>query len=262
MKKVLLNIARGIIRAIARSHYKLPQFVEMDMKHLQGKGIGADTVKIEATIALNFLSDIGLNDPLVLDIGANIGLYSQAILEANPNSRVFAFEPSEVARIQLENRFANNSNVTIVPLALSTDTTTQQLWSDTLGSGLASLTRRRTQHFGFSFEESEVVEVTTLDSWRRNCGISPNLIKIDVEGHELDVIFGGKETISLANVVQFEFGGCNIDTRTFFQDFWYWFRESGFTIYRITQNKPVLIERYSEEDEYFRTTNYLAVRRN
>jgi hypothetical protein len=89
----------------------------------------------------------------------------------------------------------------------------------------------------------------------------PNLIKIDVEGHELDVLKGGLNTLAIAQVIQFEFGGCNIDTQTFFQDFWYLFAEAGFAIYRVSRDRPIHISQYSEADECFRTTNFLAVKK-
>ena len=84
-------------------------------------------------------------------------------------------------------------------------------------------------------------------------------MKLDVEGHELDVLMGSLNVLEKIKIVQFEFGGTNIDTRTFFQDFWYLFRQHNFRIYRVTHNKPLLISKYSESDEYFSTTNYIAV---
>jgi hypothetical protein len=137
---------------------------------------------------------------------------------------------------------------------------TGTLWSDVAGSSLSSLTKRNLNHFGIKFDYKEQVEVVTLDSWRETSLIVPDLIKMDVEGHELDVLKGGIKTLALAKVVQFEFGGCNIDTRTFFQDFWYLLTGAGFKIYRISHSRPVRIMYYSEDDENFTTTNYLAVR--
>ena len=61
-------------------------------------------------------------------------------------------------------------------------------------------------------------------------------------------------------MVTFEFGGCNIDTRTYFQDFWYFFREHGMhRVYRITPTGLLVpILGYREELEQFRTTNFLV----
>jgi hypothetical protein len=56
------------------------------------------------------------------------------------------------------------------------------------------------------------------------------------------------------------FGGCNIDTRTFFQDFWYFFMEQNFRIWRITPSGIFQVKSYSEYDESFVTTNYIAAR--
>ena len=177
-----------------------------------------------------------------------------------PQATIFAFEPSSVARRSLENRFMGDSSVTIVPFALGSKNSKETLWSDTPGSALASLTKRRLEHFGTDFSQTESVEVITLDSWAGSTKVVPSLIKIDVEGHELDVLKGGFRTLALAQVIQFEFGGCNIDTRTFFQDFWYLLTEAGFQVHRVSENGPIRISQYSELDECFRTTNYLAVR--
>ena len=83
-----------------------------------------------------------------------------------------------------------------------------------------------------------------------------------MEGHELDVLDGAK--VMFANkaidMVTFEFGGCNIDTRTFFQDFWYFFSKNDMAIYRILPNQRLYhITSYNESREQFDTTNYVAI---
>lgn len=135
------------------------------------------------------------------------------------------------------------------------------LYSDKEGSGLASLTKRRVDHFGIDFLHQENVEVTTLDKWASINGFEPQLLKIDVEGHELDVLKGSIQTLTKLEVVQFEFGGSNIDSRTYFQDFWYFFNNLNFSIFRIAGSSLIPILGYKEQDETFRTTNYLAVRK-
>lgn len=60
--------------------------------------------------------------------------------------------------------------------------------------------------------------------------------------------------------VQFEFGGCNIDTRTFLQDFFYFFKQHRMRIHRITPFGYLQpLTAYREIDEQFRTTNFLAI---
>jgi FkbM family methyltransferase len=256
----LINTLRKAVQLIAMSNAKLPSMLEIDMQHIQGKGSGAGPIEVEAKIALDFLFRVGIVKPVVLDIGANIGSYSLAVRKFAPYATVFAFEPSSSARKILEERFIGDSSVVCVPLAIGSKNSEETLWSDTPGSGLASLTRRRVEHFDIDFSQSERVSVVTLDSWVNAMNVVPNLIKMDVEGHELEVLKGSLKTLAQTQVVQFEFGGCNIDTRTFFQDFWYLLTEASFAIYRISAGGPIRVSRYSELDECFRTTNYLAVR--
>jgi len=57
--------------------------------------------------------------------------------------------------------------------------------------------------------------------------------------------------------IQFEFGGCNIDSRTYFQDFYYLLKDN-YKIYRIVKDGIYPINQYREMYEAFITTNYLA----
>jgi FkbM family methyltransferase len=236
-------------------------FVEIDMKTLQGKGMGAGSTKLEAKLALSFLPKHLNANPVVLDVGACTGSYTEAILEISPNAIVYAFEPSSKNLLILNEKFISNDHIAIQPFALGDEKQDRLLFSDFSGSALASFSKRRLEHAKIKFDHTELVSVQTLDNYCKLNNIKPNLIKIDVEGHELDVLRGGLEILTSVNVVQFEFGGCNIDTRTFFQDFWYLLTKLNFSIFRISSLGAIHIPDYSEEEEYFRTTNYLAVRK-
>jgi hypothetical protein len=70
---------------------------------------------------------------------------------------------------------------------------------------------------------------------------------------------GANQMLQLGKIdfIQFEFGGCNIDSRTFFRDFYHLLNEK-YKIYRILKNDLIEINQYSEMNEIFITTNYLA----
>ena len=113
-------------------------------------------------------------------------------------------------------------------------------------------------------DDIEEINTTTLDEYVSINKIGEiDLLKIDVEGHELDVLNGAHKCLQENKIgcIQFEFGGCNIDTRTFFQDFWYLLVEKhGFLIFRITPLGTKPVKTYSELDEIFLTTNFFAVK--
>lgn len=118
-----------------------------------------------------------------VDVGANIGVMSMAV--AALGHTVHSFEPQPALYALLRE---NASRATSYNLALSNYT------------GIAKMPRvdysSKGNFGGIGFGRSELgsidVEVRTLDSFN----LSPSLIKIDVEGHELAVLQGSVETIS------------------------------------------------------------------
>jgi FkbM family methyltransferase len=224
---------------------------------LQGKGYGSHSVRREVAAAASLMDQ---KPTLVIDVGGNKGDYSGALRLKFPAAEIHIFEPALSNVTALQTRFASEANVVVNCCALGKQTGEAMLYADVDGSGTASLTRRRLDHFGVTLNHRESVKVLRFeDYWvetlRRR---SIDFAKLDVEGHELDVIGGFGAALEHTRLVQFEFGGCNIDTRTYFQDFWYFFQEHGFEIHRITPFSVARLSAYSEIDEFFMTTNFLA----
>jgi FkbM family methyltransferase len=227
----------------------------------QGKGWGSGTIVEEVDNCISLLND----DPkIVLDIGSNIGLYTQELLKRYPDAIYFLFEPSDYNINILSNKFYSCDNVYCSSYALSDKTTTDALYSDKPGSGLASLTKRRLDHFNIDMDFVQNVKTIRFDEFLKLDDIPkiPEIIdyvKMDVEGHELSVLNGFGNLIEKIKLIQFEFGGCNIDTKTYFQDFWYFFKSFDFSMYIITFDGPQKINQYEECFEFFSTTNYIAL---
>jgi len=259
----MLNPKRTLVKSVLRQTRRLPlsflEQLESATRVSMGKGWGAGSVREEVAACLSQLPAGSSRGPVALDIGANVGNWTSEMIKASPGSLVCAFEPSSAAFGLLAERFSREQNVRLAKAAVGKEAGKRLLWFDQAGSGLASLTKRKLDHFNIEFNLSEEVEVVTVDQWCEQNGIEPVIIKIDVEGHEMDVLAGAEKTLAHTSVVQFEFGGCNIDSRTYFQDFYYFFREAGFLIKRITPRGLADVPKYREEDEVFQTTNYLAV---
>ena len=85
---------------------------------------------------------------------------------------------------------------------------------------------------------------------------------MDVEGHELDVLRGAARHLDDRKIgaILFEFGGCNIDTRSYLRDYFNFFKKYGPNrMFRITPSGYLSpLDSYREIDEQFRTTNFLV----
>lgn len=227
--------------------------------YLQGKGYGSSSIKKEVALAFDL---IGYEPSLVMDIGGNVGLYSQEVRKRAPECEIHVFEPAVTNVASLRECLASDPKVTIVPVAISDKSQDAILFADRPGSGLGSLTKRRLDHFGIETNHQEPITAIRFDEYyEANLGGRRiDLVKIDIEGHEMDALQGfGLTALRNTRCVQFEFGGCNIDSRSFFQDFYYFFSENRFDLFRITPIGLQRISRYQEADEFFSTTNYLAL---
>ena len=238
---------------------KIIKFLERELSLIQGKGYGSLTIDEEIKACIKLLD--GHNVKNILDIGANKGKYTSKLLKYYPNANYYLFEPSKFSLKSLFKKFKRFKNVMIINKALSDKETKNFLYFDTPGSGIASLKKRKLNHFKINFNLKEKIEITTFKNYYSSI-IKNQIIdycKIDAEGYELKILKGFKEIVMKTKIIQFEFGGCNIDTRVFFQDFWYFFEKKNFDIYRIAPGKIERIHNYNERDECFLTTNFIAI---
>lgn len=236
-------------------------FLERAFAYLQGKGYGSATIDKEVRHALRLL---GRAPRLVFDIGANKGLWTQSLLRHHPGCTVHAFEPQPACQRILATLYAGRQNVSVHPNAVSNVKDTLTLHFDEEGSGLASLSKRQLDHHGIRMEKSVQVETLVLDDFAEQANLAAiDIVKMDVEGHELAVFDGMRRLLqgpTPPDVIQFEFGGCNIDSRSFFRDF-YLLLSPRYRFHRQTPFGLTTLDRYHEADECFRTTNFFLKRR-
>lgn len=230
---------------------------------LQGKGAGSGW-DLEAEIAVAART-IQRARPVIVDVGANRGAWSEGLYTriAALEPRFFLIEPSETLQPTLAD--LPMPDKTILPVALGERAGEATLLSDAPGSEAASLhTRRDTYHQGGG-AVAQLVTVSTLDALVAEQGLTQiDYLKLDVEGHELAVLQGGKATLrrGMVHALAFEFGSGQINSRTFFHDFWDLLHPLDYRFFRILPGGRLMaVERYYESLEYFRgVSNYLALR--
>lgn len=230
---------------------------------LKGMNIGEVAGDVETSGEYNvfkLVKDIDYGKKIIFDIGANRGEYTKALLNYFPDAQIHSFEPAKATYQTLKNNVQEN-NVKLNNFGISDSMSESVLYYDKENSGLASLYNRQLDYFGIGFNKSETVKLDTLDHYCSDNDIPRiDLLKIDIEGNELNALKGATRLLSEKRIkaIQIEFGGCNIDSRIFFRDFWNLLHEN-FRIYRILKNGFKEIEQYDERLEIFVTTNYLFV---
>ncbi|MCE9591744.1 MAG: FkbM family methyltransferase [Planctomycetes bacterium] len=136
----------------------------------------------------------------VLDIGAHVGETVAELASRMPETPVYAFEPTPASLEQLRKRAAPLPRVTVHPVAIADHagkisffinegSQTNSLLDNAEGNKkfLGGVTR----HVG-----KIEVEATTLDAWAaKNVPTGDLVVKVDVQGAELQVIAGGREVL-------------------------------------------------------------------
>lgn len=233
--------------------------VEKATLRFQGKGWGSASTGAEVRAALSKVP----TPRIVVDVGGNVGNWSAEMLKRAAPDRLFIFEPAASNIGKLEQRFAGRDNVTILPFALSDHDGRSAFYTDSDGSGLASLHRRTLDHIGLEHKPAGSVETMSWTTFRsRHASERIDVLKLDIEGHEYSVLSAiPAHDLERIGVIQFEFGGCNIDSRTYLRDFWY-LLSGRFAFYRMTPLGLAPVRRYRETEEVFTTTNFLCVNRD
>lgn len=130
---------------------------------------------------------------VIWDIGANVGIYVELLLSlVGPGGTVVAFEPSPKSFDVLKKKYSRIPNVRLENVALS-DRDGVAPFFETPATTTSSLDRRET----LATNEIEIA-VKRGDSYAS--GHFPNIVKIDVEGHELEVLNGMQGILKSANL--------------------------------------------------------------
>lgn len=141
--------------------------------------------------SFNAIIDLVKEEDVIIDIGANIGMVSLLCAQrAGTNGKVFSFEPDLYNRKKfLRNLSLNkNLNIDIIPKAVGEKKGKVEM-------KVLSENNRGRNHVVTSLEKN-AIDLITLDEFVFSKSLKKiDLIKIDVEGYEMDVLAGAHKTL-------------------------------------------------------------------
>lgn len=177
----------------------------------------------QSTISRKLIREcVAREDPTILEIGCNDGTHTLWFLEMFENPKVYCFEPDPRAIARFKRKVGLRSNVNLAEIALS-DYNGDVIFYQSGGQRSAehakvmpegwdqsgSIRRPKehlTAHPWVTFDEKILVPTSTLDTWCDKHGIEAvDFIWMDVQGAELDVFRGGKDTITKTRFIYTEY---------------------------------------------------------
>ena len=174
------------------------------------------------------LAKLSIEQPTIVDVGGNVGQSIAGYLELFPTARIHSFEPHPDAFSKMKARYAGREQIRIEPLALGNTCGDATFYAAEL-SEVSSLLPpdpmvvARSSNSTYSNRQIQV-PVDTLD---RYCGRTQtehiHILKIDVQGAELDVLEGAKGLLSEGQVdllfVEVMFAA-NYSGQSYLDDIW------------------------------------------
>jgi FkbM family methyltransferase len=202
-----------------------------------------------------------MKNRVVFDVGANVGNWSSFALSVEPTLSMHLFEPS----LNTYQKMCTKTwplDMCLNNIGLGEREETLELNIVNPDDGMNSLYERHGVESA-KVSAKEAIQITTLDAYCEKHGIyHVDFMKVDVEGHELAVFKGAKRLLEQGaiDIIQFEYGGCNLDARVYLLDIIQLLFKNGFQIAKIHPNNLKPIKTYTQEMENFRYSNYIAYR--
>lgn len=204
-------------------------------------------------ILFQFIKPILPANPIIFDVGAHKGSYTEYVLSEVPEADCFLFEPNKyLCDLLLKKYYAFH---TLVGAASGQKDfyECEGKWDE-----LSSMYKRPVFN-GLPFSTGKVGCIT-IDEFCTDMSIDHiDLLKIDVEGAELDVLKGAQQMLSDKKVtfLQVEYGGTYPDAGITGLQVIQYLNDLGYNVYELVGSKLVLATPENFIEDY-RYTNFLV----
>ena len=213
---------------------------------------------------LNLLKKFSsLNPSVIFDVGANVGEYAMLASSHCAEATIYSFEPVSKTYTMLQANIKDHAREKIIPVNKGFySENKKQLINIYPGHEHASL--HDIKGLSYSIQAQEEIELITGDSFIHDKELNKiDLIKMDVEGAEMDALIGLKAAFAkkIVRLVQFEYGYINVTTKNLLVDYYEFFRRYDYVVGKIYP-KYVDFREYSFYHEDFIGPNFIAVNKS
>jgi FkbM family methyltransferase len=129
------------------------------------------------------------------DVGAHIGIVSLSVSKnINKNGLIYAFEPSKINLKLLKYHISSNKlkNIKVIEkMIISTKKKKSVIYESNEASGMNSIVEIDSKNI----TNKRYIPSITLDEFCRDKKLSPDIIKVDIEGSEIEMLIGAKNII-------------------------------------------------------------------
>ncbi len=165
----------------------------------------------EAEDWVNLLCFLDMSESILLvDIGANVGEFSNAFRRLFQKSHIISFEPTMEAFEVLKSSFGDHENLLAENVGISDTAGEMEMYvpKDNRLSSFVLNTDITNKYREMGVANTQTVAIRTLDSYESTIQTMKNghttekvMIKIDVQGHEINVLQEGRAVLKKADIV-------------------------------------------------------------
>jgi FkbM family methyltransferase len=141
------------------------------------------------------------NKSIVVDIGANVGVFSLFTASQSPNASIYSYEPIKSNYAILQNNIKNNGFLDRIKA---------------YNKGVAAVPGQRRIYVSsspshsftqsFASQESEIIECTTLENLIRDNNLSKiDVLKLNCEGAEYEILYSASKALEIVRDIRMEY---------------------------------------------------------